>query len=702
MNSIPFSYLLLASIAVAATPVDTQANRLIGSIPLRFEANTGQFDSSVRFFTRFSEQPVFLTQREAVLPVDGRSLRLRPRGANRNPRVEGVDQLRAKSAYMIGNQPSEWKGNAPHFGAVSYSRVYPGIDLIFRGSGQRLEYDFVVHPGSNPRTIQIELSGADRIRIDESGTLIIQMGKTELRQPKPFVYQKDSFSRPVQVAGGYRMLGRNIVGFRLGDYDLSRTLIIDPVIIQGTYLGGGSTDVAKAVTVDANGLVWVTGYTTSPNFPLAGGPFREERRGGRDVFVAVFDPSKTGDESLIYTTYLGGSDDDEPNAIHVDSNGTAYVAGYTASADYPIRNAYQDTNAGERDMFVSQINLIERGDPSLWYSTYIGGPQSDFARAVTVQSGRIYVAGYTESDNFPIIGSTLQGSRRGGYDAVFVQLDPGRAGTQTGIYSTYLGAASTDVATGIAVDSLGRVYLSGYSMSDEFPLGDAPYQPVHRGRGDLFLTRLDLSRPGLDALDYSTFLGGTDLDQTTAMTMDSAGRLYLIGTTFSQDFPLTPNNFQVRQGGASDVFVVRFDFSQPRGQELTYSTYLGGSATDVGYGVSVDRTGRIQVAGYTFSADFPVKGNGFQNTPAGGFDAFVAWLDPAAQGLESLACSTYLGGEGNEVVYGVAADAAGNVFVAGSTTSTGLGIPENAVQASQQGYLDGFLARVTACPARSQ
>jgi len=688
---------LIGALAVsAAVPTPKQASRLLNTLPLRFEANAGQFPAEVRFGARFGEHPVFLTAEGAVVPAAHGSLKIRAAGG-RTTSPKGTGELKAKSAYFTGKR--EMKPG--QFGKVRYEAVYPGIDMVFHGDGKRLEYDFAVAPGADPKQIQVEFAGADLVAIQPDGSLRIEAVGSTFDQPVPVIYQDGENGRTL-VAGGYRAAGKNRVAFHLGAYDRTRALVIDPVIVQGTYIGGESSDVVTAVTIDTRGRIWVAGYTTSGSFPASGGPFRETRAGNKDAFVAVFTTTLAGPDSLIYTTYLGGIGEDEARAIAVDAAGTAHVAGFTSSDDFPSRNGYQDMRSGEKDAFLSQINITERGDASLWFSTVYGGPRDDIANGVTIDAlGNVYIAGYTNSVQFPLLGLSLQPSLRGGFDAFVVQFTPALLGKDAGIYSTFLGGGSTDVATGITAVAPGIVVVSGYTMSGDFPINDAPLQPVYKGRGDMFITRLDLGRPRLDALGYSTFLGGSDLDQPWNMVSDSAGRVYLVGTTLSTDFPLSANAYQTQNRGEADAVVVRLDLSQPRGQELTYSTYLGSGSTDGGFGVAVDTQGRILVAGYTFSEDFPIRNvdpANVQVSLGGGYDAFAAVLDPAAPtGGETLACSTYLGGEGNETAYGVASDPVGNTFVVGTTTSRRLGIPEVAPQKDSNGFLDGFIARLGPC-----
>ena len=691
-----------ANVTTAAS-LRERASSLIGSVPLRFEVNRGQFDPQVRFYSRFSEQQVFLTDREAVLRVDQRVLRIRPRGANRQPAVQGQNALPAQSSYFLGADRSKWRTGVPNFAAVEYRQAYPGIDLIYKGNSRQLEYDFVLGPGADPRKIQLEFAGADRVAIDASGALVITLGKTVLRQPKPLVFQPEPSGAPKLVAGSYRLLGGNQVGFQLAAYDRTKPLTIDPVVVQTTYLGGSNTNYVHAAAVDTQGFVWVTGYTTSADFPPAGDVLAAESAGYVDSFIARFHPTMTGPYSLVHSTYLGGSGDDTGTAIAVDPYGGVVVAGTTTSTNFPTSNAYKTANAGDRDAFVVLLNYSQGGGvASLWYSTYLGGTKADFATAVAVdRNALIYVVGYTASDDIPMLGDPLQPATRGGWEAFLVQLNPYGNTTSTGLYSTYLGGESTDVAEGVAVDSSGKVYVAGSTLSVDFPISDTPFQPVYQGTGDAFLMRLDISKPGLWSLDYSTFFGGSDYDKVFALALDPAGRVFVAGYTLSSDLPLTANTVQWRKAGSSDVFVAGFDLSKPPAQALVYSTYLGGQATEVAYGMAVDSAGRIVVTGYTTSSDFPVKGDGVQQVPGGVFDAFVTWLDPRQVGFDSILCSTYFGGNGNDIAYAVVPSGLGEVFIGGSSSSSSLPATANSYQPNRIGFVDGFVSKLSYCGPRS-
>jgi len=625
--------------------------------------------------------------------MGGRSLRMSLGGANPNPGIAGQAPLPSRSGYYLGNRPELWRRDVPHYSQVRYQTVYPGIDLVYYGRDRRVEHDFVVSVGADPSVIRMKFRGADRMRLDEAGDLVLRVGREQVRQLKPVAYQEIAgVRRPVEAR--YKVLSRNEAGFTLGSYDRSKPLVIDPVLVYSSYLGGTGIDVATAVCVDKTGFVWVAGSTSSSDFPAAGTPIDAEFNAKYDIFVAKFDPNASGASSLVYVTYLGGSDVDEVRAI-VERDGFLYLTGSTASSDFPLAGgSVQTSNAGNRDTFVVMLHPSDSGGDAFWYSTFVGGADNDYALGLAVDASRqVYVVGYTQSTDFPLSTNRLQGSNRGGYDAFFYVVDTQVSGSGGLWYSTYLGAGGTDVGTAVLVESPGKILMAGYTTSEDFPLGSNPLQATAGGKGDVFITRLDLSKPGLDALVYSTFFGGSDLDVPYAMAKDQSGAVCLAGYTLSTDFPVTSAALQGSPGGATDVFVAKFDLSSEPGV-LLYSSYLGGSADDIAYGLSVDAKGRIYIAGYTHSGNFPTAGQTLQPALGGAPDAFIAVIDPSVTGPNALIWSTWFGGALVDAAYGVALDAAGAVYVVGGAESSGLPVSAGAYQSAKSEYSDGFLLKI--------
>jgi hypothetical protein len=395
-------------------------------------------------------------------------------------------------------------------------------------------------------------------------------------------------------------------------------------------------------------------------------------------------------------TYLGGTGLDEVRAIDISPSGYVVLAGTTASTDFPfVGNATRQTNAGERDVFVAMINPFEQGEFLVSFATYLGGAGLDVANAVaTDQSDNIYITGYTTSQDFPLIDGRYQGNNRGGYEVFVSRIEPSRPAAQTLTYSTYYGSDSTDVGMAIEVDQAGMIYFAGYSLSNDVPVSDIPYSAFPAGRGDGFVAKLDPTKGFPEALAYGSFIGGSDFDKPFSLKLDRTGGVILAGYTDSDDFPVTANALQTTKSGDSDLFVLRMDLSRPPAQSITYSTFIGGSDTDILYGAALDGLNRVVLTGYTLSQNFPIKGSSFQGEFKGSIDAFITWVDPAASGAASLIASTLVGGLDIDAAYGVAADSRGRAYITGFSVSSNLPVSEGAWNQSNVGIADAFVTVV--------
>jgi hypothetical protein len=670
-----------------------------GKLPLRFEANRGQTDPRVKFLSRGSGYTFFLTPEEAVLvlrsrvpaakgdktrPEDalasvasreepGRQtvLRMRMVGASPAPEVEGLDALPGKSHYFIGNDPKKWRTGVPSFAKVRYAGIYPGIDLVFHGSQRRLEYDFVVAPSADPEVIRLAWKGAKRLEVDSRGELVLHVPGGKVDHRAPVVYQVIDGSRR-EIQGSYVLRGKDEVGFRVAAYDRRRPLVIDPVLIYSTYLGGSDADWGWAIAVDGAGNAYVTGYTYSTNFPTAS-PLQGAYGGGScDVFVSKLNALGS---ALIYSTYLGGSDADKGRGIAVDGAWNAYVTGSTSSANFPTVSPLQAANAGSMDAFVAKLNAA---GSALVYSTYLGGSSNDSGQGIAVDgSGNALVTGQTQSSNFPT-ASPLQAGYAG-YGDVFVS-KLNAAGSAL-VYSTYLGGGSVDGGYGIAVDASGNAYITGQTRSTDFPTA-SPLQAANAGFYDAFVSKLNAAG---SALVYSTYLGGGNAEDGDSIAVDGAGNAYVTGFTLSTDFP-TASPLQAANAGSADVFVSKLNAA---GSALVYSTYLGGSSSDYGGGVAVDATGNAYVAGRTESTNFPTA-SPLQAAKAGDLDVFVSKLNAAGS---TLTYSTYLGGGDFETGEDIALHASGTAYVTGYTASTDFPTA-SPLQAANGGDYDVFVTKI--------
>jgi uncharacterized protein (TIGR03437 family) len=626
-----------------------------------FEPNHGQAGKQARWLARGPGYRLFLSEDEAVLALQGDegkpsvAVRMSLRGSRRWRLSEGLEPTGGISNYFIGNDPKKWRTRIPHYRRVKFTGVYPGIDLLFYGSAGKLEYDLVVAPGADPAQVRLDYQGVKSIEVADNGDLVlITATGAQLRQQRPRVYQEIG-GRKVEVVGVYEILDRRRVAIQVAFYDAGRPLIIDPALVYSTYLGGDGEDYGHAIAVDSAGAAYVTGSTTSRDFPTRS-PY-QTARGNSDVFVTKVTPAGN---TLAYSTYLGGDNEDVGWGIAVDSAGSAYVTGQTRSTNFPTLSPFQPNLKGADDAFVTKLSPA--GDV-LVYSTYLGGGSLgtgaiDVGYGIAVDNtGAAYVTGDTSSTDFPT-RSAFQPGWSGRYNHyVFVtKLSP--TGNML-MYSTYLGGIGMDYGRGIAVDGTGAAYVTGWTWSNNFPL----QSPIQTHPGDsypnVFVTKFS---PSGNALVYSTYLGGSGPDYARGIAVDGSGSAYVIGDTDSTNFP-THSPYQASLDGR-DVFVAKL---APSGNALVYSTYLGGSGQDYGYGIAVDGAGSAYLTGQTDSSlrPFPTQPP-LETRLRGTSDAFVTKLSPAGDALEY---SAYLGGTGFEGGSGIAVDGAGAAYVTGSTGS---------------------------------
>lgn len=604
-----------------------------------------------------------------------------------------------KSNYFVGNDRSQWHSNISNFARVRYQQVYPGVDLVYYGQQGQLENDFEVSPGTDPKVISWHLEGADRVRIDSAGNLVLSVGENEVLLKQPRAYQVEG-NQQREVPVSYRVHGQN-VSFALGNYDHLQKLVIDPVLTYSTYLGGNGGDTAYSLAVDASGDVYVTGVTASTNFPSTPGKFQPTEAGAGDIFIAEFNPTATG---LLFSTFLGGTGTDTPAQILL-SGDNIFLVGSTTSQNFPFTpipantpqselQFFQTNYAGNQDAFLTEL---KSDGSALVYSRYLGGTGADFGNALAIDaSGNAYVVGSTRSTDL-ITKNPIQLGNVGQSDIFVTEVSPiGEV-----IYSTYLGGTLNDYGTGIAVNSAGDVIVSGYTFSKDFPTQDA-LQSTLAGVSDLFVAKFT---PGSNTLIFSTYLGGSSTDRSSGMVVDANENIFITGDTQSPDFPVTPNAYQSTLNGTDNAFLTKF---APGGSLLVFSTYLGGSLTDQASALSLDAAGNIYLTGFTQSSNFPLIDPFQQILGTGGAgncgssnlinvpnllcsDAFVTKFAPS--GIPVF--SSYLGGSGNESGQAIAVDATGSVYVVGGTASPNFPATYNTYQWVYQGTNAGSNAFLT-------
>jgi len=693
---VSLSIVLCAGVAVVVQPgfevsagaISVQLRRArvawteLSAGPLRFEQNAGQTDPRVDYLARGRHYAIFLSREGAVLSLRGHTHKRRDvvklgfAASNPAPIAEALDRLEGESHYLQGNNPHAWRTHVPSFGKVRYRDVYPGVDVVYYGQEQKLEYDLVVAPGSDPSLIRLVLEGADRLDVDRSGDLLIALHGRELRMHKPVVYQNGE-TGPEPIAGGYTLLADNSVGFKLGAYDRNRPLVIDPILGFSTYLGGDRDDEGNGIAVDAAGNVYVTGLTESTDFPESSSPFQNDPRGKEEAFVTKLNPAGGG---IVFSTYLGGDGDDIGNAVAVDSAGFVYVTGLTKSTNFPTPGAAVQRvfQGGETDCFVTKLTP---GGGEAIFSTYLGGNDRDRCTAIALDAaGNAHVVGVTKSSGFPKSGGVFRPERDGGEEGFITKYNA--AGSAI-LFSMVLGGGGDDGIEDLALDSAGNIYTVGYTKSDRFPVTPNAVQGKRAGDSDAFASKLS---PDGGSLLYSTFLGGNNDDIARGIALDSQGNIYVTGLTNSFNFPTSQGAFQrFFFGGTYDAFLTKYD-AQGRG---VFSTYIGGEGEDLANSIAVDSLGLATIAGVAKSFFFPVV-SGQINYGGGPSDAFVTQFNTNGSDLLD---STYLGAGGADEIRGLAIDSLGRVYVTGFTNSNAFPVTQGVFQGARRNGTNAFVTR---------
>ncbi len=684
--------------------------------PLSFEPNHQQTGTDVKFLARGEGYILFLTDKAAVFTLGKASkstaeMRMSLVGANAKPSFAGMDELPGKSNYFIGNKPEQWHTNIPNYSKVAERNIYPGIDLVYYGTQRQLEYDFVIAPGASPSKIQIAFAGARNQHTDANGDLLLSVaGENDVRLHKPVAYQKNGAEKQL-VAANYILNEKGNVEFQVGNYDPARPLIVDPILAYSTYLGGSGIDTSNSIAVAPDNTAFIAGGTFSSDFPVVHA-LQPNEGGGVDFPQDAFVAKISADGStLLYSTYLGGERQDSANGIAVDDFGNAYVTGNTNSDFFPVNALNLDCGGDAKcgatwntlglivsNAFVTKLNAA---GSALIYSGYVGEYEDVSGNAITVDAdGNAYVTGSTTENftptvtitppavpppPFPITPNAFQPTYGGGGTNAFIM----KISTGGGIlYSSYLGGSTSEVGLGVGQDGNGNTYVTGSTYSTDFPTTGGALQATFGGGGDAFVTKVNTNASGAASLIFSTYLGGTGVDQGNAIAVDANGNAYVAGVTNSSAFGFVPTGFQPTNHGENDAFIAKLT----TGGALSYFTYLGGTKADAATGIAVDLGPNVYVTGTTVSTDFPTAGAVFQPTYGGGnADSFVAKLDPTGK---TLVYGSFLGGTNTELATGIAVDTNGSAYVTGQTCSEDFPLA-NPLQEVPGGNCDAYVAKVT-------
>jgi hypothetical protein len=696
-------------------PASAKLEAGYGKLPLYFIANEGQLDEQVAFYVQGEDKTLYFTAggvsfvlskavpeenpgrtNEKTLPAGnpGRAerhvVKLDFLGANKDVKPSGEEKTEAVISYFKGDA-ADWHAGLPTYGRIAYRNLWPGIDLVYSGTADSLKYEFIVHPGADPSLVRLACRGASDLKVTGSGELEVVTPLGGFKDGTPVAYQEENGKR-TDIDIGYDLDGQEY-GFRIGKYDKSKTLVLDPVIlIYCGFVGGSNYDVAFDIAVDGSGCAYIAGYTTSTQaqgFPVLAGPDLTFN-GTYDAFVAKVNAAGT---ALVYCGYIGGTGDDFGYAIALDGSGRAYIAGTTASTEaqgFPVLVGPDlSYNGGAYDTFMAEVNA---SGTALVYCGYIGGSESEDAKGIAVTStGTAYVVGFTRSSeaSFPVhAGMNYNGGVfQGGYDAFVAKVVANGASLA---YCRYVGGTGDDFGRAIALDSGNNPIIIGDTTSDQtsFPRTSGP---VHQGLTDVFVAYIEVNSA---SLYYCRYIGGSSNDHGFDIAIDKSNNVYVTGDTGSSE----AEGFPVAAGpglawkGQYDAFVAKLD---PTLSSIAYCGYIGGAQADYGHGVAVDAAENAYVVGYTSSNatmdQFPAVG-GPDLSFNGNLDAFVARVKPNGTGLGYCG---YIGGSGGDNGLAIAVDGSGNAYVTGYGYSTEATFPVTVgPDLSFNGSFDGFVAKV--------
>jgi uncharacterized repeat protein (TIGR01451 family) len=691
-----------------AAPLQQAEQRLTvisDQLPLTFEPNLGQTGAEVRYLSRGPGYNLFLTPSEIVLslsrPVEssrtgkGRAgrrqmmsevrrstVRLKIVGAAPDPLITGREALPGTTNYLTGDR-SSWRTGVPHYRKVHYREIYPGVDLVFYGSQGQLEFDFRVAPGADLKSVGLQVEGADGISLDERGNLVLALNGGDVMLRAPLVYQEVD-GRRVQLPGAYSVHEDNRVGFRVASYDRDKELVVDPVITYASYLGGTDSsggvvwgEAATSVALDPGGNIIVVGYSDAVDFPTMNA-FQPSNEGFSDAFVLKLDPPGS---NIVFLTYLGGATgDDFAYRTVVDGNSNILLTGGTDSSDFPTLMAAQPTYGGAGSGFYGDAFAakLDSTGTTLVYSTYLGGDEDEEGWGVDVDSsGYGYFAGWSDSFTikFPVTPGAFDTTMDDVGEGFIAKLTP--AGAMS--YATFLGGSNDDWINDIAVDGSGGMFITGGTMSADFPTAN-PFDPFYGGFGsrDGFVANLNASGT---TLAYSSYIGGEDVDDAEAIDLDSTGNAYVTGRSASL-FDSSFTGLVNCTGGqsintSSSPFVIKVN---PAGAR-SYLRFADEGSQSWGNDVAVDSLGRAHVAGGTF---------------AGGGKAYYVLV---SADCNSIVDSLSFGGTWNgtldfQEAWGIALDSSGDPLLVGYTDSADFPTTSNAVKPFSEGPTDGFLVKL--------
>ncbi len=663
-------------------PFNEYRAKLSGS----FVKNNGQEDSRAHFTSNHKGRRLFFSSDRITSvelepmeepvpepddPRKGVAVELSFVNSNPNLTPEGILPQPGYHHFYRGNNSLKWKNGVPHYKELHYPAVWEGVDLEISGSQDGMKMNWVLDRPDRASSIRLHWAGADSLELDTTGNLLVHHALGTLTDLSPIAYQEiDGERKPVDCV--YRLYGSFELGFELtGSYMENIPLIIDPILTYASYLGGSLTEYGRGIAVDTQGCAYVTGITTSVDFPVTPGAFQTTYGGDTDSFVTKF---ASNGSSLIYSTYVGGSGIEADNFISLDTEGCAYITGRTTSADFPITPGAFQTTRGS-----IYVTKLAPDGGSLIYSTFLGFSGAGAGNGIAVDSqGHAYVAGYTSDLNFPVTPGAFQTTYLGVQSGFITKLSSDGGSL---IYSTYLEGSGQDVINDIVVDAQDYAYVTGITSSTDFPVTPGAYQTTATVNS-AFITKLSLDG---STLIYSTYLSDSSVTNGQSISVDSYGNASITGFVFGPNFPVTPGAFQtIAPGGVQNTFISKLS---PGGNSLIASTFLGGNSSDINRGGTIDAQGRMFSTGSTSSPNFPLTPEVIPSLRDGSSNIYISILSPD---LTRLLVSYCLG---TGIGYSIATGPEGAVYVTGQTLSTGFPTTPGAFQTTLNGTSDAFVTK---------
>jgi len=651
--------------------------------------NAGQWEEDILYVGHtFTGNVIVNKMKEIIyaLPVDSTSgYVLKERFVGKvNQRTQKIPfgEQRSPSVfnYFIGNDSSSWTTKVPSYEVLNLGEPWEGVELKLKAHNDNIEKLFYIQPNIAPQSIQIAVDGAERLEVSRNGRLMVYTPAGKIAYSAPVAYQWINNEKHLAKAQ-YKIAGKNTYTFLVENYNPDYELIIDP-FVASTFIGDGGNDWANAIAVDESGDVLITGYTWSDNFPTTAGSHKAAFNGVKDAFVSKFDNDLS---TLLVSTFLGGSSWDNGLSIAVEPTGEVIISGATGSANFPMAGAAYDNtyNGGSNDVFVCKL---DSDLSSILISTFIGGDDDDYGYDLTLDNtGNVFVTGRTESADYPAEGG-FDNTFNGGFEDVFVsKLNNGLSSL---LASTYIGGSTDEGADAIITDNAGNVFISGFTYSDDFPTAGMPYDSIHNGSGDIFVAKFDNN---LSVLSAATFIGGGNFEESHAIAVDAAQNVFIAGYTGSSEYPSTPGVYDDTFNENHDAIITKIDNNL---SNILASTFIGGAGDDDCYGLIIERAENIFITGISFSSDYPVTANAFDDTHNGDRDIFFSRL---SFDLSELLESTYLGGGDNDWALDLTIDNAGSVFIGGGTYSGDFPMAGSPYDDSFNGKEDAVIAKLVGC-----